>query len=78
MNTEKNQRKEYEQIVRRTTHSAYADGTLPSIIDGDFAAKGKAYRRLTQREWSEVTSITMERQLRTQLVMRLCAAQSMG
>lgn len=33
------------------------------VVDRDFAAQGKAYRDLTDDEWSEVQSISIERHL---------------
>ncbi len=51
----------YDDIVRFSAGKAAEAGTIPQCIDGDFPAKGKAYRDLTAEEWSEVNSITMER-----------------
>jgi hypothetical protein len=52
--------KSYDEIVRFSAKAANVRDGL-KIIDEDFAAKGKAYRDLTDVEWSEVTSITVER-----------------
>ena len=41
----------YDAIVRVTAQKAAEDGTIPSCIDGDFPACGKAYRDLTDDEW---------------------------
>lgn len=51
----------FDQIVQMTANETFKQGDLPQIIDNDFVAKGKAYRNLTDEEWSEVRSITMER-----------------
>jgi hypothetical protein len=51
----------YEDIVRFTAAKFAQEGRMPACIDGDFPAKGKAYRQLSAEEWSEVRSITMER-----------------
>jgi hypothetical protein len=51
----------YDDIVRTTAWMAAKDGTILPCINEDFPAKGKAYRDLTDKEWSEVRSITVER-----------------
>jgi hypothetical protein len=51
----------FDDIVRRSAEWAARDGVIPPPINGDFPVKGKAYRDLTDEEWSEVRSITMER-----------------
>jgi len=50
----------YDDIVRFTAKTLEQEGRIQAI-DEDFPAKGKAYRDLTDDEWSEVRSITMER-----------------
>ena len=50
-----------DQIVQRIANEAYKQGDLSKLIDNDFSPKEKAYRDLTEEEWSEVRSITMER-----------------
>jgi hypothetical protein len=50
----------YDDIVRGAAMGAAQNG-VTTLIDGDFSAKGKAYRDLTDEEWSEVRSIAMER-----------------
>ena len=52
--------KSYDEIVRVSAKVANEKDSL-KIIDEDFAAKGKAYRDLTDAEWSEVSSIAVER-----------------
>ncbi|HVU28212.1 MAG TPA: DUF4272 domain-containing protein [Verrucomicrobiae bacterium] len=52
--------KSYDEIVRFSAKAASEKDGL-KIIDEDFAVKGKAYRDLTDAEWSEVTSIAIER-----------------
>ncbi len=51
----------FDQIVEQVANEAFRQGDLSQVIDNDFVAKGKAYRDLTDEEWSEVLSITMER-----------------
>ena len=51
----------FDDIVRFSARKGFEKGTLPACIDDDFPAKGKAYRDLSEQEWSEVTSITIER-----------------
>jgi hypothetical protein len=50
----------YDDIVRFTAKKLGEEGRI-SPIAGDFPARGKAYRKLSAEEWSEVQSITMER-----------------
>jgi len=51
----------FDDIVRFTAKATKERGDLPETFDEDFLAKGKAYRDLTDKEWSEVGSITAER-----------------
>jgi len=51
----------FDDIVRHTARSAHEDGTVPAIVDDDFAVNGKAYRDLSAEEWSLVRSVTVER-----------------
>jgi len=51
----------FDDIVRQTARSLLEDGTFPDIIDDDFAVNGKAYRDLSDDEWSLVRSVTTER-----------------
>lgn len=51
----------FDDVVRFTARSAAKEGTIPAPIDEDFPAKGKAYRDLSEQEWSEVRSIALER-----------------
>ena len=51
----------FDDIVRMTARRAYNEHSLPACIDDDFPARGKAYRKLSDEEWSEVRSITAER-----------------
>ena len=51
----------YDDVIRVTARKAAQDGTIPSCIDGDFTACGKAYRDLTADEWAQTRSITNER-----------------
>jgi hypothetical protein len=51
----------FDDVVRMTAKMAFADQSLGEIVDDDFVAFGKAYRSLTDAEWSSIRSITMER-----------------
>ncbi|MBW3542777.1 MAG: DUF4272 domain-containing protein [Planctomycetes bacterium] len=51
----------YDDVVRFSAQKAAEKGTMPPCIDDDFPAKGKAYRDLTEMQWSEVRSIANER-----------------
>ncbi len=51
----------YDDVVRAAAAHAHQNGDIPSVIDGDFPACGKAYRDLSEGEWSKVTSISIER-----------------
>jgi hypothetical protein len=51
----------YDDIVRACAARAAANRDIPHPVNGDFPAMGKAYRDLTDQEWSKVTSITIER-----------------
>jgi hypothetical protein len=55
--------KSYEEIVRITLDAALEDGVSIPVRDDDFKAMGKAFRYLTEDEWSSVRSIIMERHL---------------
>jgi hypothetical protein len=52
--------KSYDEIVRFSAKAANEKDSL-EIIDEDFAAIGKAYRDLTDEEWSLIRSIAFER-----------------
>lgn len=51
----------YDDIVRLSARSGAEDGMIPPCIEEDFPVKGKAYRSLSEDEWSEVRLITVER-----------------
>lgn len=50
-----------DEIVRVTSKFGREDGLFANSIDEDFPAFGKAYRDLSDEEWSQCTSIAMER-----------------
>ena len=50
-----------ERVIGMASAKAATDGVIPSPIGDDFPAFGKAYRDLTQVEYSQTTSIAMER-----------------
>jgi hypothetical protein len=52
--------KSYDEIIRFSAKAASEKDGL-KIIDEDFAVSGKAYRDLTDAEWSEASSIAVER-----------------
>ncbi len=51
----------YDDIVRMSAKAAREEKTDIGLIDEDFALLGKAYRDLSDEEYAQVTSITMER-----------------
>ena len=51
----------YDAIVRFTTKQLEKSGELQQVVDEDFGVGGKAYRDLSDEEWANVTSITVER-----------------
>lgn len=53
--------KTIENVIAMASTKAATDGVMPSPIGDDFPAFGKAYRDLTQAEYSQATSIAMER-----------------
>jgi hypothetical protein len=50
-----------DDIVRSTAREAHKQGDIPSPIEDDFPAHKKAYRNLTDDEWSQMMSIAVER-----------------
>jgi hypothetical protein len=52
--------KSYDEIVRFSAKAANEKNSLQTI-DEDFAANGKAYRDLSDEEWSSIRSIAFER-----------------
>lgn len=50
-----------DRIVRDTAPRMAASGLLPAAIDEDFPVLGRAYRDLSNREWTTVRSIAMDR-----------------
>ena len=51
----------FDEIVQKSAELALEHGDIPHVVNNDYPAKGKAYRDLSDEEWSEVRSITMER-----------------
>ncbi len=51
----------FDEIIGLAVEAAFENGDIGAPIDRDFPAKGKAYRDLTDTEWSEVQSISIER-----------------
>lgn len=51
----------YDQILKITAESAYASGEIPRPIRDDFPAYGKAYKDLSEDEFSIAMSISIER-----------------
>lgn len=52
---------DYRNVIRTTAEQAYADGTLPALIEGDFPAFGKSFARLSDDEFDLVRMIAQER-----------------
>jgi len=50
-----------EKVIGMASAKAATDGRIPSPIGDDFPVFGKAYRDLTHQEYSQVTSIALER-----------------
>ena len=50
-----------ENILRRTSAKAATNGDIPTPIGDDFPAFGKAYRELNKEEYTQATSIAVER-----------------
>jgi hypothetical protein len=50
-----------EQVINQAAELAAKKGDLPAPIGGDFPAFGKLYREISAEQWSEATSIAMER-----------------
>jgi len=50
----------YDEIIKLTVAKA-AEAGLTTIVNDDFSLMGKAYGDLSDEEWSEIKSITMER-----------------
>ena len=53
--------KSYEDIVRMSAKLAVERGDLPTSLGDDYPIMSKAYRELTNDEWSQVRSVTVER-----------------
>ena len=51
----------FDAVVRFVAADLERKGILPETIDGDFAARGKAFRDLAASEWAEARSIILER-----------------
>lgn len=49
------------EVIRMAAEKAAGDGLFERAIEGDFPARGRSYAQLTADEWSEATSIAMER-----------------
>ncbi len=50
-----------DDIVRMTAKDAYSSGNISEIKDEDFVIKGQPFRDLNDEDFSEATSIIMER-----------------
>lgn len=51
----------YDDIVREAAARSHRQGLIPLPMRDDFPVRGKAYRELTEEEWTEVRSISFER-----------------
>lgn len=50
-----------EEVIRLTAEDAAREGIIPPPIDHDFPALGKPFRDLSEEEFQQVMSISMER-----------------
>lgn len=50
-----------DDIVKKTANLAYKNGDIKEIIDEDFVFKGISFRALNKDDFSEITSIIIER-----------------
>jgi len=53
--------KSLDDIVRQTAKLAHQNGDLPQIVDEDWSVFGKAFRDLDPDEYSNITSMCVER-----------------
>jgi hypothetical protein len=51
----------FHDIVRFTARGAAENGTIDRLVDEDFGVRGTSYRAMSNDDWSEVRSITVER-----------------
>jgi hypothetical protein len=51
----------YEGTIGRALEVAVADGIVADTVDGDVSVRGVAYANLTQEEWANIASISIER-----------------
>jgi hypothetical protein len=51
----------FDDVVRFSAREAAKEGTIPPCVDDDFPVSGKAYRDLSEEEWTQTRSITLER-----------------
>lgn len=52
-----------DEVIREVAKAALELGNLPYLVEGDFEARGKAYRDLSAEEYLEVGSLAMERHI---------------
>ncbi len=52
---------DFRDVIRTTAEQAYADGTLPAPIDGDFPVFGKSFATVSNDEFELVRGIASER-----------------
>lgn len=50
-----------EEAIRYTASKHSQEGHIPALIDGDFPAFQKAYRSLTEKEWTSIRTVSIER-----------------
>lgn len=51
----------YRDVIRVNAEQAYADGTLPAPLEGDFPAFGRPFGLISQRQYEQVRAIAAER-----------------
>ncbi len=50
-----------DEVVRFSAVKHFEEGRIPQPIDSDFPAFGKAYRDLTEKEWTNIRCVSIER-----------------
>lgn len=53
----------YQQCIARAVEHAIAEGIISKSIDGDIEINGTAYGSLSQEDWANVASISIERHI---------------
>jgi hypothetical protein len=51
----------YRDVIRVTAEQAHADGTLPALLEGDFAAFGRPFASISPEQYHLIRAISAER-----------------